>query len=208
MLQREISYKKKNFIPFHLDELLEEDNVKDYIPLPISLRGSYYPRGFDNWTTFSKHMYLFNKVLTKCDNKAVVAFFGSSIQGYRFKRKDEKELWFNEKSDYDIIICSRVLFDKLSKRNPSSNIKKKCHNISNDCEDETILELNKIMSNWKRSTNIIVYKNVRSSVNNYILLLYIITNTDNKVVDTYLIGRDVINKRKIGKKKDLLSKML
>ena len=191
--------------PFHINELLSK--IHEYVPLPVSLKGSYYPRGFNTWDSFVKTVHKFFEVLLKYDNNASVTFIGSSIQGYKFKKKDNNELWFNEKSDYDIMICSEKVFDRLSQKDAANNSTKKFHHVSrNSYNDEIISSLYNCTKEWHRPINIIVCKNLRDVVDGYILSLYIITNNDGNIVNTYLIGTDIIRKRKIGNKREFLSK--
>jgi hypothetical protein len=145
--------------------------------------------------------------IRKYDKSAVVAFYGSSIQGFRRVKKPGKSFWFDESSDYDIAICSAKLYYKAKRKYPRDMYTKlgKTSIISNDIKDSE-LNFHHKLGNWPRSVGYHIFKNIFYVVDRRLPTLFIQVDDNGIMSGTYLIGLDVVNNRKIGNRKVLLEK--
>ena len=190
----------------HTNELLS--HVKDYVPAPITSDGNVYPLGFDSWKSFKDCIEQIFKKILKYDNKALIGIYGSSVQGYRYERKDQNGLWFNEKSDYDIVICSEKLFNYIKYFYPRLITRKtqRTHSMPHKLNDKIVRDLYQHSHNWPRTINIMFYKNMREVLYHCILYLHIEIDDNGNILKTYLVGKDIMNRTKVGDRKGLLNK--
>lgn len=192
--------------PKHIDELLS--HLDDYRPVNILSDNKVYPLGFDSWLNFKNTIKrIANKVL-KYDKDALIGMYGSSIQGYKYVMKDPKELWFNEESDYDIIICSEKLYNYIKYEHPRLLKKKtfRTHPIPHNLNDKMIKNLYKHSNLFPHKPNITFYKHLREVLSHCILYLHIECDDDGNVIETSLIGKDIINNTVLGDRKELLNR--
>ena len=140
--------------PYHINELLSK--IHEYVPPPISSDGNVYPLGFDSWQSFERCTRTFFKKVLKYNNQALVFFMGSSIQGYRYMRKRGNELWFNERSDYDVVICSEPIFDYIKETYPRLMKRKIQRTRVIPCKlNDMMKDLYRSTRNWPRTVNIV-----------------------------------------------------
>ena len=80
------------------------------IPRADDLLKTRYPRGFGSLDEFGRCLKPLIDWLHTKDSEASIVIHGSSIMGYRYTRKEGRPYWFDENSDYDVALCSGVLF--------------------------------------------------------------------------------------------------
>jgi hypothetical protein len=140
------------------------------------------------------------------DKRAVLGIYGSSIQGFRSRKKRGKSLWFDESSDYDLAICSPKLFARVKKHHPQ------ClrdvfdtRTIPRNINDEVFNGIYESI-HFPLRANVIVYSSLEAFINIILVPLIIEVDTEGLFSGTYLFGIDIIANKQIGEKKKLLRK--
>jgi hypothetical protein len=184
--------------PIHLCDILSDKS--NYQPLNISPSGVHYPLGFNSYESFIEKAQQLIDTISEFDNKAIISIYGSSIQGFKFKRKENSGLWFDESSDYDIAICSEQLYRKFKKIFPiaRSNNAKSTFLILYNIDNIIISQIYNSIQNWPRIVNLCIYKKLSDVIACSILSLNIITDENHKIINTNIVGEDIMNNKIIG----------
>jgi hypothetical protein len=174
----------KKLVPDHISELRVADYTSNVKPLP-SENGCPYPRGFPDWQAFCSAV---SKLAPSLGNTFV--FHGSSVTGYRFKKKPAKGLWFDDASDYDLAICNGPLYNLIVLSEPSMEKE------GNHTEEITLARNTWFQSvhssaetTFCRTVNFMVYKSLEDAQHHAGLSLVVII-LDNAVT-TYLTGEQL-----------------
>ena len=105
----------------------------------------WYPRGFKSFNDFVRCLKPLIDWLHKKDSKASIVIHGSSIMGYRYTKKDGRPYWFDKDSDYDVALCSGVLFTAAVAQQIDLRESDSTRPLSR--QDELCKEMDRILSN-------------------------------------------------------------
>jgi hypothetical protein len=177
------SYKAR---PLHLKEIIaNKDKIQD---LPTSDSGMKYPLGFKSYNNFTSQVQILLDELHKYDKRAVICFYGSSVQGFRFKKKSGKSFWFDHTSDYDLAVYSPKLY-RLVRKNKADK----------DGHYPTPKSITEKTRTFPRKVNITFFEKIGTIVGTFITTLIV-----GPKMGTYLVGRNVITGQKYGSIKKVL----
>jgi hypothetical protein len=179
----------------------------EYRPPPLSDNNMTYPLGFSSYGHFTKEVHPFLAALYKLDRSATIAIMGSSIQGFKFRKKKGKGLWFDENSDYDIAICSQKIYARMEEDHPGYvyNGGHRTHGIPHSL-DKDIDGLYKFTEKWPRRVHITVYRSMTFFIDFSLLTLFVEVNTKARICNTYLIGENVMTGESVGDRRSFLQK--
>lgn len=171
LLQFKLSLKQKpsEYLPDLINLSLKDLLAVGWVTLPYEDVGGikkFYPRGFKSLQDFKEFMTNLRNVLPP---DSTIYFQGSSISGYRHRKKESP--YFDHKSDYDVAIASPTLYSLV----PEQNRKNGNHSepLKKDSQWGTEEPLNRLknfstnFSNYpaSRELNFLIYSDYSSALN-------------------------------------------